>query len=160
MARLVKSPEEALRGIQKFQDHAEDVADRLSHVRAWYACQDSTGKWLFGPSKFIGYHKMTAEVFLDHDNGLDGRKTEACLQDWFEEVSPTSRQGQELHRLLADYLDQYGKAPSRVARINVLTEPSDEIQPGDRVSKVIELIVAIDKMFPVELQKELRKRLG
>ena len=57
------------------------LVDNISHYRAWYCLLDSnTNKYLFAPSKYIGYKKMSAEIYAQYNRaGLDGRKTESSL---------------------------------------------------------------------------------
>jgi hypothetical protein len=92
---------------------------RLAYARSWYAYQDEAGHWQFGPSKFIGYDRMTAEGYIDTAEDRDGRRTEAQLQQWFTAVDPVSELGTQLSSALFEFLARYGKAPSTKMRINV-----------------------------------------
>ncbi|WP_139201638.1 hypothetical protein [Gemmobacter aquatilis] len=160
MARLVTNRQEAVDMIHKFQNEARSIEDRLSHVRAWYACKDHSGKWLFGASKFIGYHEMDAATFLDPDNGLDGRKTEKQLQEWFDEVPTTSALSGTLHEKLASYLDTFGKVPSRVARINVLREPQASDTNADLHQKLVDMILLVARTLPDDQRRHLKQRMA
>jgi hypothetical protein len=92
---------------------------RLAYARSWYAYQDEEGQWRFGPSKFVGYDRMTAEGYVDTAEDRDGRRTEAQLQQWFTAVNPESELGTQLSSALYGFLARYGKAPSTKMRINV-----------------------------------------
>jgi hypothetical protein len=100
-------------------DKSRTLQKRLAYARSWYAYQDDEGQWRFGPSKFVGYDRMTAEGYIDTAEDRDGRRTEVQLQQWFTTVYPESELGAQLSSALYGYLAGYGKAPSTKIRINV-----------------------------------------
>ena len=61
---LVDSLGEAVENIRRCQTEIQkdpQVAERMRHVRAWYAVKSDDGmSWLFGPSRFVGglYRKV------------------------------------------------------------------------------------------------------
>jgi len=89
---LITTRSEASDNISRFhEDLSED--DRLPRLlalfRAWYYDPDSDN---VGPSKFIGYTEMSAEVY--NSVALDGKETERVLPRWFdvlEEGTPEYR---------------------------------------------------------------------
>jgi len=101
--------------IHKFDvelSRSPDLQARLAYARAWYAHQDESGRWCFGPSKFVGYEGISAKAYLQTAEESDGRRTEAQLQMWFGAVDPASALYQELSTALFALLAKYGKAPS------------------------------------------------
>ena len=89
---LITTRSEAFDNISQFpKDLSED--DRLRRLlalfRAWYYDPDSDD---VGPSKFIGYKEMSAEVY--NSVALDGKETESVLCHLFdvlEEGTPEYR---------------------------------------------------------------------
>ena len=134
-----------------------ELANRLAFARAWYAVRSVDGTWDFGPSKFIGYDNLDAETYLAWSDRLDGRRTEAQLRQWFTLADCSSPTHAELTNALSAFLSQFGKAPSRMMRINVLPEPLDE---AENVSTaLLDLIVGVAKTLePADLRR-LRTRL-
>ncbi len=123
MPHLVGTLKDVKDNISNFQTEITDeMKERLSYARAWYAIREEDGKWKFGPSKFIGYRNMTASKYLKKrtSNWLDGRKTESKLSDWFMPISENDELlWVTLHDELAKFLHKYGKSPSAKMRINV-----------------------------------------
>ena len=63
MPSLATSPRRVRQAIKRFENEvrgSSGLAGRLSYARAWYACRDAKGRWQFGPSKFVGYERLTA----------------------------------------------------------------------------------------------------
>jgi hypothetical protein len=70
-----------LSNIARFREEVERsraLQKRLAYARSWYAYQDQEGDWRFGPSKFVGYDRMTAEGYIETAEDRDGRRTEAA----------------------------------------------------------------------------------
>ncbi|WP_411837027.1 hypothetical protein [Paracoccus sp. ME4] len=156
---VVNSVAETIEGIKNFQGAMKGMGDRLSMARAWYAYRTEAGDWIFGPSKFIGYQNLSVKDYLEHASEMDGRKTEARLQDWFEELNDEHPLRAELFAQLSQKLADHGKTPSKMARISVLANQLTAPDAQDMSAKVIELIVAISQMLPIEAQKELKRRI-
>ena len=107
---LVDSLDKAVENIRRYQTeiHKEPrLAGRMKHVRAWYAVKSGDGTWLFGPSRFAGYAKITAEAYLSMTDGRYGRQTEAVLKEWFDVVPPASPLGAELVAALRKFLNAH-----------------------------------------------------
>ena len=119
MNQLVSSTDsvrEAINRYNKELKQCSDLVKRMPFVRSWYAIQEDDGNWKFGPSKWVGYDDLDANTYLNQSNKtLDGRKTEAHLSKWFQEVNPTS----ELYVNLTVFLANYDKSPNKLVRINV-----------------------------------------
>ena len=166
MPTLATSPGTVREAINRFQVEVRRsplLASRLAYARAWYACRDDEGRWQFGPSKFVGYEGLTARQYVKLSRkGLDGRRTEAQLQQWHEELDPSSELYQDLSAQLSALLAEYGKAPSRKMRISVPKEPRDE-RPTDSRDReralMLDLIVAFAESLPRSELRALRKRL-
>ena len=166
MPSLATSPRRVRQAIKSFEKEVRSspgLAGRLSYARAWYACRDAKGRWRFGPSKFVGYERLTAREYIELSRkGLDGRRTEAQLCQWFRELDPSSELHERLASLLSAFLAQYGKAPSSKMRINVLDEDYDELVEDDRDASdppILDLIVAVAESLPRRELKQLRSRL-
>lgn len=95
------------------------LADKIAYVRAWYAVQSSTGKWLFAPSKFAGYVGTSAETYREELAERDGRETERGLSQWFVEAEPHDRLGRELIDRLRETVAAQGKVLNALARVHV-----------------------------------------
>lgn len=162
MARLVSSYEQVQENIVQYRSLIKNSADlqgRLPKHRAWYAIKRGE-TWLFGNSKIIGYSGLTAEDYLA--GGYDGRQTEAVLQKWFVEVRPESEIFDELWQSLAEFLADYGKAPSKLARINVLKEElrNTKEENDDAICELIfEVARAMDTTRVANLRKKLKTLL-
>src|SRR5207237_3916705 len=89
---------------------------------AWYAIRGNNGRWLFGPSKFVGYAGITANRYLGPYERKDGKETERLLDEWFRTVDLDSILGRELEVQFRDFFSSYGKIPNKRRRINVAKE--------------------------------------
>lgn len=158
MPRLVSTPDQVKKNILSYRDFISrnaDIEKNLSHNRAWYAVKDGD-VWRFGNSKIIGYYGLMPEEYDPYE--LDGRQTESVLQEWFAEVGPNEPHYDELWDKLAEFLDGFGKKPSKLARISVLkseARPPEE----DRADAICDLIVEVARGLDEERIKTVRKRL-
>lgn len=159
--RVVTKCDQAVENILRFQDELlsnkkqNALVDTLSHFRAWYAIQRN-GKWIFGPSKFIGYVNFDAHAYGEHNRQIDGRVTEVTLRPWFQEVSH-GELSEELQEQLVEFLAAFGKQPNSLARISILnTNAQEHSQP-----KIgwVEAMLALYTEMPEEAQKEFRRRI-
>jgi hypothetical protein len=143
-------------------DRSRTLQKRLAYARSWYAYQDDEGQWRFGPSKFVGYDRMTAEGYIDTAEDRDGRRTEVQLQQWFTTVDPESELGAQLSSALYGYLAGYGKAPSTKIRINVPNKVyathfgATATNPHD---VLVATLVAAAKTLPPSHFEKLRSQL-
>ena len=166
MPALATSLGTVCNAIHRFRSEAgrsTQLAGRLAYARAWYACRDRDGRWQFGPSKFVGYERLTAEQYLERSRkGLDGRRTETQLQRWFKELDPSSALHEELSAQLSAFLAEHGKAPSRKMRISIPERDYDELlgnARGRETGPILELLVAVAESLPRSDLDTLRKRL-
>jgi len=119
---LVTSAEQARQNIVAFEKELANnrkLAEIMSYGRAWYAVR-SSGRWVFGPSKFIGYEKSSSKIYLAKRDERDGRVTERLLAQWFEEVAPGTSLYHDLYAALGEMFARYGKSPNKLVRLNVL----------------------------------------
>ena len=139
------------------------LAGRLAYARAWYASRDTKGRWRFGPSKFVGYERLSAQQYIKLSRkGLDGRRTEAQLRQWFRELDPSTDLHETLASLLSAFLAEYDKTPSSKMRISILEQDYDELvgdDKGNSSTPMLDLIVAVAQLLPRAELKLLRKRL-
>ena len=131
---LVASPEQAIENILRYQVAIEDeqrgveLRDLMSRVHAWYAVRPDGERWLFAPSKFVGYVDNTAAAYFLQRGSRDGRKTEDILQQWFHPIEPGTRQADTLEQALRDFLRSHGHSgPRKGARISLLAEVLDHV---------------------------------
>lgn len=158
MTKLVTTPAKAKENILSYRDFISgdpDLVKSLSQNRAWYAVKDGDA-WRFGNSKIIGYDGLTPEGYDPYK--LDGRQTEAVLQNWFVEVGLNDPHYDELWDELAEFLDGFDKKPSKLARINVL---KSEVRPTEekRADAICDMIVEVARGLDEERIKGVRKRL-
>jgi len=118
---VIETFDQLVENIKRFNvdllENDSDFIRFLSQYRQWYYLDELD---LFGPSKFIGYRKMTAEKYKNKKGkGADGRATEAVISKWFVEV-----ENEELMDKLERLLSKFGKKPSKLAKLNVLKSSS------------------------------------
>lgn len=166
MSKIATSPETVLDNIARFQREIKkstDLQDRLAYARAWYATRDKKGEWQFGPSKFVGYHDLDAIEYIKTSHNIDGRRTEAQLQQWFTILPTDSELHAELSEALSSFLGRYGKAPSTAMRINILHGVYQEYverEAPDATAAIVDLIVAVAKTLPLASVTKLKERLA
>jgi len=165
MSKIAMTEFDATRGIATFNlelEASEGLKERVAYARGWYAVRnDDDSGWSFGPSKFIGYKDLTADDYLASNNGLDGRKTEAQLSQWFQIVDEETELHNELWDALVEFLEGYGKEPSRAARISVLDSSRDDsIDKNDHYSKVVALIIEVARSLPTPQLRALKDKLA
>ena len=156
---------EFLSNIARFGEEVErsrGLQKRLAYARSWYAYQDQEGQWRFGPSKFVGYDRMTAEGYIETAEDRDGRRTEAQLQQWFTAVDPESELGTQLSSALYGFLASYGKAPSTKMRINVPNDVHEKhfgATASDPHDILVATLIAAAKTLPPSHLEKLRANL-
>ena len=158
MTRLDSSLDQVIQNIIEypaFVEASQDLTGRLAMHRAWYACKVGD-IWHFGSSKIIGYSGLTPDAYLS--GGHDGRQTEATLQKWFIEVGSEDPLYDELWENLSEFLTNYGKNPSKLARINI---PLSElhVEDGTNADALCNLIIEVAKGLNSEEIRGIRKRL-
>jgi hypothetical protein len=177
MIRIVATAKECVRNIERFEaelNKCPGLQDRLSQARAWYAHQGEDGQWHFGPSKFVGYVGLDGEKYLEMaQQQLDGKRTEAQLQQWFEELDTDDPMFETMAAELSLFLARYNKVPSVKMRINVLPEkwPEEEVavlpRPNfanlpdeDPKDLLVDLIIAVVETLEPRHVKRLREHLS
>lgn len=123
--RVVASLHEAIANIATYVRSVEThggLAARIRQHPAWYAAKDKQGHWMFGPSKFVGYHAANASDYLAGYSRKDGREAEPALANWFVQVDMESPLGRELHREFIRFAERFGKTPNARWRVSVTEE--------------------------------------
>jgi uncharacterized protein (DUF433 family) len=143
---LVTSAEHARKNVLAFEKELagnRKLADIMSYGRAWYAGR-SGKRWVFGPSKFVGYESNTAKRYLDTHDRRDGRLTERVLSQWFEEAAPDTALYRELHAALQEMFARYGKSPNKLLRLNVLKADLEMPSQSDRGGRTMLSRITVD----------------
>lgn len=160
MTSVVASAREAFENIARFASEVsknDDLRDRLPFARAWYAVRRKDGSWQFGPSKFIGYRGLSAADYVKESQELDGRRTERQLTQWFVTVGPRDPLYDELNEALGDFLEGFGKAPSNLARVNILRDEANQDETIDRT--IVDLVIAVSRRLAPSERRRLRAAL-
>ena len=77
---LVASQDQVIGNILCYQAALEDgqrgsaLRKLMPFAHVWYATRADGGRWLFAPSKFVGYAENTAESYLREQDARDGRQ--------------------------------------------------------------------------------------
>lgn len=124
-SRVVISLEEASHNIHVYERSVAeepDLAARIKQHPAWYAIRDTNGKWIFGPSKFIGYYGASAEKYLATYDRRSGKETEPVLSAWFQQVNSGTPLGRELRKQFVEFAQEFGKSPNSRWRVSVPKE--------------------------------------
>lgn len=138
--RLVTTNEEVIHNIKHFNHELDLYVDgdcdksitllveNISHYRAWYAYWDEEkNKYLFAPSKYIGYQNMDAKQYSELNRSyLDGRKTEIVLANWYQTLDENDDSYEELKSKLSDYCWDYNKSLNSLFRINIFKQEDDK----------------------------------
>ena len=122
---LVDRADQAVENIKRYQTEVRDrrLTNLMKQAHAWYAVKSADGKWIFAPSKYIGYANNDASNYLSGAQHRDGGRTEAVLRNWFEAVQPTTRIAAELNDALREFLVSHGHSgPRKNARVCVPRE--------------------------------------
>jgi uncharacterized protein (DUF433 family) len=125
MPQVVTSFEQVVRNIETYMTGVGGqprLADRIKQHPAWYAIKDAAGRWLFGPSKFVGYRDADVVGYLSGYSRNDGRETEPALSEWFTRVDLDSSLGRELRAAFQEFAQVYGKAPNANWRVSVTSD--------------------------------------
>lgn len=158
---LIKNKEQAVGNIEQLESElstSPELVDRLGFVHAWYVDTRDENRPRFGFSKWIGYKSLDAQAYLEHYKALDGRNTEWALKDFFEELRPGSPNFQHYYESLVEWMDGFGKTPRKTVRLMVLKpDLHDHTEGEDR--RLLELMVAVADLLPVDQRHELRGKL-
>lgn len=158
LATSITAVREAINRFPEEVRQSQPLRSRLPYARAWYAFPDENGRWLYGPSKFIGYEGLTGDQYVELSEELDGRKTEAQLKKWFKQVDPSTDRYEQLISGLSAFLAEHGKTPCQTIRINIPRTVDNDSHDGASAA-LVDLIVAVAaSLQPSELET-LRRRL-
>lgn len=135
-----------------------ELVRNAAKARSWYFCEGDGG-WEFAPSRFAGYHDMTAQKYLEADY-LNGTETEHHLKLWSTPVAGDSLQHEKFHEILSRYLAQFGVKPNASVRFNVFSasfDPDHKTPPPDFVELLLGIVERLDfddrKRFEAELRE-------
>ena len=137
---LVDSLDKVIENIARYQNEVirePGLVGRMTMVRPWYADRANDGKWLFGPSKFVGYASCTAEAYLSKTDKRDTYRSEAVLKEWFDIVPSASPLEAEVADALRRFLNAYGHSGPRknawiCARKDFLAGSADSVSSRQR----------------------------
>lgn len=135
------------------------LIDVMSYTLSWIAIRDHQGKYIFAPSKFVGYRDMTAEIYdRNYNIDMDGRKTEVAIKDWIR-VLAKGDSGYDVARdQLFDFCAKFGKKPNGRCRISLLLD--EDRQEEEKPDKIVELLVEVYKTLPISQQREVARRIA
>jgi hypothetical protein len=148
---------EAIRSFASIAEESTEILMRISQARFWYAVKDTSGHWAFAPAKWAGFQKMTPNQYLDQNDGIDGRRTEKRLGEWFEFLEPDTRAHTDLLQELNKFLGKYGKQSSSACRIALLKGEQKTIAPTD---DLVELIIRILERLDGNQRNQVRRALS
>jgi hypothetical protein len=167
MPDLVSTIDGLIENIDRYwreaQDHPELIAD-ASKVRQWKCVIGDDGRWICGPSRFVGYKDMTPQTYLalkkDKDGGLDGTETEHHLRQWTDPAAPGSKIHGELIHALGSKLAKSQVALNRAAafstvRATRILQKSHE----DREQETIEALLVLSRSLTEDGRRALVRRL-
>lgn len=136
---LVNGPDEVRANVERYVSDvatSERLQRTMTMVKSWYALETGQGRWLFGPSKFVGYRGNDAATFAERATFRDGGKTEAHLRQWFDEVPEGDPRRSSLEQALSAFVSAHGHPrPNAGARINVLKPAFLEQPQGARSAR-------------------------
>ena len=173
MTKLVSSATQVVSNIRRYNNHGESCAGLMPYARAWYAVRDRKGGWLLGPSKFVGYEKMTVENYLGapysaEKHGredqrdktlLDGRVTEGVLKRWSELVEKGHPDYEGVYTALNELCATYGKKPNTLARISVVKTEHEAVATTFSDDLVALMAAVFDGLTPAQ-QSAFRRQIG
>ena len=135
--RLVNELAQVIENIRRYQteldkgsDSARELVKRMATAPQWYAVK-SGGRWLFAPSKFIGYRDNNAEDYIQNARkGWSGGETEKRLKRWFDKVELPDVDA-ELRPALRGFHEEQKRSLNKGAKIHVLKETYANAVPVD-----------------------------
>lgn len=159
--KLVTKLHHVRNNIRTFTDelaNSPELVDRLGMVHAWYIDASDPENPSFGFSKFIGYRKLDAPTYLAEYKNLNGRSTEWALKDFSEELAIGSPSYKKYHNELADWLSEFGKSPRNPVRLMLLNPDDDQAKPQED-RRLLDLMIAVADLLPVDQRHDLRAYL-
>jgi hypothetical protein len=134
------------------------LVEVIPYIQSWIAVHDSSGRFVFAPSKFVGYRDMTAEMYHRHHEDMDGRVTERVIASWIRVMAEGDPDYDDARDQLFDFCATFGKKPNGRCRISILLD-GDENRRGDRDSALAELLVEVFAMLPLSQQQHVARRI-
>jgi hypothetical protein len=132
----------------------------MSYTLSWIAIRDHQGKYMFAPSKFVGYHGMTAEIYgRNYDKEMDGRETEVAIKDMIRAMSKSDPGFHAARDQLFDFCAKFGKKPNGRCRISLLLD-EDHKDEEKNPDIIVELLVEVYKMLPASQQRDVARRIA
>jgi hypothetical protein len=154
--KLITSLDQLIENIRRYAASGDELADLMAYSRAWYALR-TEGRWLLGPSKFIGYEDMNPEIYRRMKNkGLDGRATEKLLEQWANLIEQGHPQYDELRAALAALFARHGKTPNTLARISIVRTDGAPAQ-AEPPDELVNLLAAVYRRLPATQQSAFRR---
>jgi hypothetical protein len=133
-----------------------DVSRLLPHVQSWYVIE-ADGGYLFGPSKFIGYANMTADLYVQETGAagrLDGRVTEKKMAGWATPITSDDERHEVLHTALARFCADYGAFPNKRARISLFERSREcQVTEAEQVKALSVLIATLSSNGKRDLKR-------
>ena len=137
--RLVNDLAQVIENIRRYQteldkgsDSADELIERMRSAPHWYAVK-SDGRWLFAPSKFIGYVDDNAEDYIQNTGkggSWSGIDTEKILKSWFD-FAPSDVEAKLLPDLLEFHKKHGHSFLHKKVKIHVLKETPANDAPVD-----------------------------
>ena len=159
--KMIKNKDQVFANIERLEEElnsSHELGGRLGFVHAWYVDTRDEDLPRFGFSKFIGYKSLDAQSYLENYKNLDGRKTELALKEFFEELRPGSPTYDRYYKDLVEWMGEFGKTPRQAVRLMVL-KPDMVDSPVEEDRRLLELLVAVSDLLPVDQRHELRGKL-
>lgn len=164
---LVESYKEVLENVRVFNQQKDSggLQRLLSRFRSWYYVPELG---VAGPSKFIGYKGMTADLYLRNNKQLDGKDTEARLPEWFVPLDMHNEDapGYAVVNNIVDALFQRcGKKKSRLIHYNVPRgwnpgqQPPRDTGPGVPAD-MAEVYLRAFQSLPEEARRIIARRIN
>ncbi|SDL52803.1 hypothetical protein [Halarsenatibacter silvermanii] len=121
---LVENIEEVRENLKRFEaafnNGRTEITKKLSQFKRWYYDEKLD---IFGPSKFIGYKEMQAEIYDNIYKNIDGRETEQLLEEFSREIEDEEKR-KELLMELESRLSSYDKKINKTASVRILEHRS------------------------------------
>lgn len=123
---FTRTPAQLKERVLEYQTYAEALKEHMPFVRSWYTVCEAD-KWLFGPSKFVGYASLSADEYLEQvkTENIDGRDTEGHIRQLATTQEAGTQRYNELHVALTEFLMKYGKKPNIRARVSIVNESGE-----------------------------------
>ncbi|EOI3468997.1 hypothetical protein ACN5L5_000386 [Cronobacter turicensis] len=123
MFRLCCNKQEFASGIRAFNQGISTIPNHPVYAQSgkykcWYAIKDENKKWIFGPSKFIGYAGIDIDTYIAKQRDLDGKATEKQLVKFSENVD--EHMHAELLEQLIESLSRVNRTPGKSVKIKII----------------------------------------